>query len=123
MLVRQRPARPGNLYAGVLPLLPHKAARLHEWALELNGIHAAEFEESLRRLGHGLTLFVQHTSDVDLVISVAEGEEPEAAALDHLNVPLLDPRDGGSGNQERERARGNDQRGEPPSSHGVQATP
>jgi hypothetical protein len=60
-------------------LLPDKVARLHQWALELNGIHAAEFEESLRRLGYGLTLFVQHTPDVDLLISVVEGDEPEAA--------------------------------------------
>jgi hypothetical protein len=79
LLIRQRPARPGKLHAVALPLMPNKAARLHEWALELNGIHAAEFEESLRRLGYGLTLFVQHTPDVDLVISVQEGDEPEAA--------------------------------------------
>jgi hypothetical protein len=79
LLVRQRPARPGSLHAAALPLLPDKVARLHEWALELNGIHAAEFEESLRRLGYGLTLFVQHTADVDLLISVVEGDEPEAA--------------------------------------------
>jgi hypothetical protein len=79
LLVRQRPARSGNLHAAALPLLPDKVARLHQWALELNGIHAAEFEESLRRLGYGLTLFVQHTPDVDLLISVVEGDEPEAA--------------------------------------------
>ena len=79
LLIRQRPARSGKLHAVALPLMPNKTARLHEWALELNGIHAAEFEESLRRLGCGLTLFVQHTPDLDLVISVVEGDEPEAA--------------------------------------------
>lgn len=79
LLIRQRPTRPGKLHALAMPLLSHKAARLHEWALELNGIHATEFEESLRRLGCGLTLFVQHTNEADLVISVVEGDEPEAA--------------------------------------------
>jgi len=79
LLVRQRPSRHGSLYAAALPVLPNKTARLHEFAAELNGIHAAEFEESLRRLGFGLTLFVQHTPGVDLVISVVEGDEPQAA--------------------------------------------
>ncbi len=79
LLIRQRPVRRGKLHAVALPLLSHKTARLHEWALELNGIHAAEFEESLSRLGYGLTLFVQHTPDADLVISVLEGDEPESA--------------------------------------------
>ena len=79
LLVRERPLRSGQLYVAALPLLSHKTARLHEWAFELNGIHATEFEESLRRLGCGLTLFVQHAPDVDLVISVVEGDEPEGA--------------------------------------------
>ena len=79
LLVRQRPARPGDLYMAALPVLPHKSARLHEFASELNGIHAAEFEESLRRLGFGLTLHVQHTPDVDISISVIEGDEPVSA--------------------------------------------
>lgn len=79
LLVRERPLRSGRLYVAALPLLSHKTARLHEWAFELNGIHATEFEESLRRLGCGLTLFVQHTPDVDLVISVVEGDEPQGA--------------------------------------------
>ena len=79
LLIRHRPALPGKLYAVALPVIPYQAARLHEWVLELNGIHAALFEESLRRLGHGLTLFVQHTPDVDVVISVVEGNEPGAA--------------------------------------------
>lgn len=79
LLVRQRPTRRGHLYATALPLLPDKTARLHEFAIELNGIHATEFENSLRRLGFGLTLFVQHTPHLDLVISVVEGDEPAAA--------------------------------------------
>jgi hypothetical protein len=83
LLVRQRPPRRAKLYAAALPLLPNKTARLHEFAAELNGIHAAEFEESLRRLGFGLTLFVQHTPELDLAISVIEGEEP-ATALGRL---------------------------------------
>lgn len=83
LLVRQRPTRRGSLYAAALPLLPHKTARVHEFATELNGIHAVEFEESLLRLGFGLTLFVQHTPEVDLVISVVEGNEP-ASALGEL---------------------------------------
>jgi len=83
LLVRQRPARPGNLYIAALPVLPNKSARLHEFASELNGIHAAEFEESLRRLGFGLTLLVQHTPDFDISISVIEGDEP-ATALGRL---------------------------------------
>src|SRR6266851_6148263 len=79
LLVRQRPVRRGDLYAAALPLLPGKTARLHEWASELNGIHSAEFEESLRRLGFGLTLLVQYTPQIDLVISVVEGDEPSRA--------------------------------------------
>lgn len=83
LLVRQRALLRGDIYLAALPVLPHKTARLHEFASELNGIHAIEFEESLRRLGFGLTLFVQHTPQVDLSISVVEGEEP-AAALGRL---------------------------------------
>ena len=79
LLIRQRPAGRGKVYAVALPLLPNKTARLHEFAAELNGIHAAEFEESLRRLGFGLALFVQHTPQVDLTISVVEGDEPVGA--------------------------------------------
>jgi hypothetical protein len=79
LLVRQRPAGRGKLYAAALPVLPDKIARMHEFAIELNGIHAGEFEESLRRLGFGLTLFIQHTGQADLAISVLEGDEPEGA--------------------------------------------
>ena len=85
LLVRQRPTRRGRLYATAVPLLPEKTARIHEFASELNGIHAAEFEDSLGRLGFGLTLFVQHTTDVDLAISVVEGDEP-ASALAKLSL-------------------------------------
>jgi hypothetical protein len=83
LLVRQRPIRRGDVYVAALPVLPNKTARLHEFASELNGIHAAEFEESLRRLGFGLSLFVQHTPQVDLSISVVEGDDP-ASALGRL---------------------------------------
>ncbi len=83
LLIRQRPPRPGKLYAAALPLLPNKTARLHEWAGELNGIHAEEFVESLRRLGFGLTLFIQYTPQVDLVISAVDGDDP-ANALGRL---------------------------------------
>lgn len=76
LLVRQRAGRRGKLYAAALPLVPDKTARLHEWAVELNGIHATEFEEGMRRLRHAVTLFVQHAPQIDLVISVVEGEEP-----------------------------------------------
>lgn len=79
LLIRQRPPHPGALYVVALPLLPHKTARLHEFAAELNGIHAAEFEESLRRLGFGLTMFIQHSPHVDLVLSVVEGDDPSSA--------------------------------------------
>jgi hypothetical protein len=79
LLVRQRPAGHGRLYAAALPVLPDKTARLHEFAIELNGIHASEFEESLRRLGFGLTLFIQHDPALDLIISVVEGDEPADA--------------------------------------------
>ena len=79
LLVRQRPGHRGEIYIAALPMLPGKVARLHEFASELNGIHAAEFDESLRRLGFGLTLFVQHTPQFDLSISVVEGDEPASA--------------------------------------------
>jgi hypothetical protein len=83
LLVRQRPSRGGETYVAALPVMPNKTARLHEFASELNGIHASEFEESLRRLGHGLSLFVQHTPQIDLAISVIEGDEP-ASVLGRL---------------------------------------
>jgi hypothetical protein len=83
LLVRQRPSHRGEIYIAALPVLPGKAARLYEFASELNGIHATEFEESLRRLGFGLTLFVQHTPQFDISISVIEGHEP-ASALGRL---------------------------------------
>jgi hypothetical protein len=79
LLVRQRPARRGDVYISALPVLPSKAAGIHEFAGELNGIHAAEFEESLRRFGIGLTLLVQHSAQVDLAISVVEGDDPASA--------------------------------------------
>jgi hypothetical protein len=79
LLVRQRPIRGSDVYIAALPVLPNKKARAHEFASELNGIHAAEFEESLRRFGFGLTLLVQHTPHVDLAITVIEGDEPASA--------------------------------------------
>jgi hypothetical protein len=79
LLVRQRLTRRSKIYAATLPLLTNKTARLHEWAMELSGIHAAEFDEGLGRLGHAVTLFVQHTPQLDLVISVVEGDEPSSA--------------------------------------------
>jgi hypothetical protein len=79
LLVRQRLTRRSKIYAATLPLLANKTSRLHEWAVELSGIHAAEFDEGLGRLGHAVTLFVQHTPQLDLVISVVEGDEPSSA--------------------------------------------
>jgi hypothetical protein len=79
MLIRRRPPRRGKLYAAALPLLANKTARLYEFASELNGIHAAEHDESLRRLNVGLTLFVQSTRQVKLLIAVVEGDEPAMA--------------------------------------------
>lgn len=79
LLIRRRSARRGDLYAVAMPIVPGKTARLHEFALELGGIHASEFDESLRRLRYGLTLFVQHTPDADLAISVIEGDDPDRA--------------------------------------------
>lgn len=79
LLIRQRAPRPGRLYAMALQLPPGKTARVHEFAAEINGIHAAEFEESLRRLGFGLAFFLQHTPQADLTISVVESDEPGAA--------------------------------------------
>lgn len=83
LLLRQRPGRRGRIHATALPLTPGVTARLHEFALELGGIHAAEFEESLRRQGVGLTLLVQHLPELDLVIAIVEGDEP-ADALGRL---------------------------------------
>ncbi len=82
-LIRNHPPRRGELYAVALPLLANKAARLYEFASELNGIHAAEYEESLRRLNIGLTLFLQSSPQLNLVIVVVEGDEP-TKALDEL---------------------------------------
>lgn len=79
LLVRQRPSRRGEIYIAALPLLPGKTARLYEFASELNGIHSAEFEESLRRLGFGLSLFLHQTPQFDVSISVVEGDEPASA--------------------------------------------
>lgn len=42
-------------------------------------LRTTEFEESLRRLGFGLTLFVQHAPDTVVSISVLEGDEPASA--------------------------------------------
>jgi hypothetical protein len=77
MLIRHRPPRPGSLYLVALPLVAGKAARFHELAMELNGIHFAEFQDSLRGLGVGLTVFLQHGGDGDLLIVAVEGEAPE----------------------------------------------
>jgi hypothetical protein len=81
MLIRQRPARPAQIYAAALPLVPTKTARLHEFASELNGIHADEFAESLVRLSFGLTVFIQYIPRSDLVILVLEGSEPASALV------------------------------------------
>jgi|ERR1700674_3478085 len=76
MLVRRRAPRRGSLYALALPVVPNKTGRFREFASELNGIHEAEYDESLRRFQIGVTLFLEQTPHVDLVISVIEGEEP-----------------------------------------------
>ena len=76
MLVRRRAPRLGSLYALALPVVPNKTGRFREFTSELNGIHEAEYDESLRRFQIGVTLFLQQTPHVDLVISVIEGEEP-----------------------------------------------
>lgn len=78
LLIRQRPVRPGSLYLETLPLPAGRGAQFHEFAMDLNGIHTAEFEESLRRLGIGLTVFLQHAVDGDLIVLAVEGEAPEA---------------------------------------------
>jgi len=83
LLVRHRPSHRGQIYIAALPVLPGKTARLYEFANELNGIHSAEFEESLRRLGFGLSLFLQQTPQFDISISVVESDEP-ASALGRL---------------------------------------
>jgi hypothetical protein len=77
MLIRQRPSRRGSLYLMALPVKAGKAARFHELAMELNGIHFVEFQDSLRGLGVGLTVFLQHGGDGDLLIVAVEGEAPE----------------------------------------------
>jgi hypothetical protein len=77
MLIRHRSPRRGSLYLVALPLVAGKAARFHELAMELNGIHFAEFQDSLRGLGVGLTIFLQPGGDGDLLIVAVEGEAPE----------------------------------------------
>lgn len=79
LLVRQRPPARGSIYLTAVPLLPGKTGRLHEFASELNGVHAAEYEASLSRLGIGLCLFLQHTPQIDLVITAIEGSNPGMA--------------------------------------------
>ena len=77
LLIRHRPPRRGSLYLLALPLVAGKAARFHELAMELNGIHFSEFQDSLRGLGVGLTVFLQHGGEGDLLIFAVEGEAPE----------------------------------------------
>src|SRR5262249_55475378 len=79
ILIDQHPFGRGRVYAAALPVLPKMVGRLHEFIGELNGIHAAEFDESLRRLNHGLTFFVQYTPQGAITISVVDGDEPETA--------------------------------------------
>jgi hypothetical protein len=76
MLIRQRPSRRGSLFLMVLPLLTGKAARFHEFSMELNGIHFTEFQESLRRFGVGITVFLQHDAEDDLLVFAVEGDAP-----------------------------------------------
>jgi hypothetical protein len=76
MLIRQRPSRRGSLYLMALPVLAGKAARFHEFSMELNGIHFTEFQESLRRLGVGITVFLQHNAEDDLLVFAVEGDAP-----------------------------------------------
>jgi hypothetical protein len=76
LLIRHRPSRRGSLYLMALPLLAGKAARFHEFSMELNGIHFTEFEESLRRLAVGITVFLQHNAEVDLLVLAVEGDAP-----------------------------------------------
>jgi len=79
VLIDRHPFGRGPVYAAALPVATDKIGRLHEWIAELNGIHAAEFDDALRRLRHGLTLFVQYTPEGAVTISVVDGEEPEGA--------------------------------------------
>ena len=79
LLVRRRSPRRGSLYAHTIPVVPNKTSRFREFASELNGIHEAEYDESLRRFQIGVALFLQQTPHVDLVISVTESEEPAGA--------------------------------------------
>jgi hypothetical protein len=76
MLIRQRPSRRGSLYLMALPVLAGKAARFHEFSMELNGIHFTEFQESLRRLRVGITVFLQHNAEDDLLVFAVEGDAP-----------------------------------------------
>jgi hypothetical protein len=73
------PAAGGELHAFAAPLRPGKTGRMREFASELSGIHAQEFTESLRRLGVGVTLFLQRTPHGDLVVTVLEGPAPDDA--------------------------------------------
>jgi hypothetical protein len=82
-LVRRHAFHRGNLYALAIPVVPNKTGRFREFANELNGIHEAEYDESLRRFKVGVTLFLQQTPGADLVITVIEADEP-ATALGRL---------------------------------------
>jgi hypothetical protein len=79
LLVHQRASRRGPVLMAAYPLIARKSAQLHEFAIELNGIHVVEFEDSLARLEVGLALFIQHMPTGDLVITVVEGDDPEDA--------------------------------------------
>jgi hypothetical protein len=76
LLIRQRPFRRGSLYLMALPHLAGSAARFHELAMELSGIHFTEFQESLRRLGVGITVFLQNNAGDDLLVFAVEGDAP-----------------------------------------------
>ncbi|MDQ6885413.1 MAG: hypothetical protein M3077_14445 [Candidatus Dormibacteraeota bacterium] len=76
MLIRQRPSQRGSLYLMALPVFAGKAARLHEFSMELNGIHFTEFQESLGRFGVGITVFLQHEAEGDLLVFAVEGDAP-----------------------------------------------
>jgi hypothetical protein len=77
MLIRQRPSRSDSLYLMALPVLPGRAARFHELSIELNGIHFTEFQESLGRHGVGITVFLQHDAEGDLLVFAVEGDAPD----------------------------------------------
>ena len=79
VLVDRHPFGRWPVYAAALPVAEDKVGRLHEWIHDLNSIHAAELDEALRRLRHGLTFFVQYTPQGALTVSVVDGDEPEGA--------------------------------------------